>query len=98
MVQMIHAYMSVAPSTEIKFDLYSKLSKLSGSFKELLGKANVPQGQLAMAGGAVATVDAVDVTPAPVPVAAAAKPTFCGECGAKNDAGTKFCGECGKAL
>jgi hypothetical protein len=102
MVQMIHAYMAVAPSTEIKFDLYSKLSKLSNSFRELVGKANVPQGQLAMAGGgAVATVDAVDVTPAPVPIATAApaaKATFCGECGAKNEAGTKFCGECGKAL
>jgi sec-independent protein translocase protein TatA len=26
------------------------------------------------------------------------KPVFCGECGAKNDAGTKFCGGCGKPL
>jgi hypothetical protein len=99
MVQMIHTYMTVAPSTEIKFDLYTKLSGLSKSFKELVGKANVPQGQLAMAGGgAVATVDAVDVTPAPAPAAPAAKAKFCGECGAKNEAGTKFCGECGKAL
>jgi hypothetical protein len=103
MVQMIHAYMAVAPSTEIKFDLYTKLSGLSKSFRELVGKANVPQGQqYAMAGGgAVATVDAVDVTPAPVSIASStpvAKATFCGECGAKNEAGTKFCGECGKAL
>jgi uncharacterized membrane protein len=28
----------------------------------------------------------------------AAKPIFCGECGAKNEAGTKFCGGCGNPL
>jgi len=26
------------------------------------------------------------------------KPVFCGECGAKNEKGTKFCGECGKPI
>jgi hypothetical protein len=39
MVQMIHTYMTVAPSTEIKFDLYDKLSKLSKSFRELICSA-----------------------------------------------------------
>ena len=29
---------------------------------------------------------------------AAAKPVFCGQCGMKNEAGTKFCGSCGTKL
>ena len=28
----------------------------------------------------------------------AVKPVFCGECGAKNEPGTKFCAECGTKL
>lgn len=39
MVKMMVSYMEVAPSTEITFDLYDKLSKLSSKFKELFGKA-----------------------------------------------------------
>lgn len=39
MVKMMVSYMEVAPSTEITFDLYEKLSKLSSKFKELFGKA-----------------------------------------------------------
>ena len=35
------AYMEDAPSTEITFDLYGKLSRLSSKFKELLSKAEV---------------------------------------------------------
>ena len=32
------------------------------------------------------------------PAGAEEKPVFCGECGAKNESGTKFCGSCGKPL
>lgn len=39
MVKMMVSYMEVAPSTEITFDLYDKLSKLSSKFRELFGKA-----------------------------------------------------------
>ena len=28
----------------------------------------------------------------------AAKPVFCGQCGTKNEPGTRFCGNCGAAL
>jgi hypothetical protein len=44
MVQMICAYMEVAPSTEIKFDLYTKLCGLSSKFRELFNQA--PQGEM----------------------------------------------------
>jgi uncharacterized membrane protein len=32
------------------------------------------------------------------PTESTVKPIFCGECGAKNESGTKFCGSCGKPL
>jgi hypothetical protein len=32
------------------------------------------------------------------PPRSADRPVFCGECGAKNEAGTRFCGECGQTL
>lgn len=38
MVKMMVSYMEVAPSTEITFDLYGKLCKLSGKFKRLFDK------------------------------------------------------------
>lgn len=39
MVKMMVSYMEVAPSTEISFDLYEKLCKLSRKFRELFKKA-----------------------------------------------------------
>lgn len=44
LVKMMVSYMEVAPSTEITFDLYEKLSKLSSKFKELFGKAKAEKG------------------------------------------------------
>ena len=38
MVKMMVSYMEVAPSTQITFDLYDKLCKLSGKFKQLFNK------------------------------------------------------------
>ncbi|MBR6626353.1 MAG: hypothetical protein IKL04_00030 [Lachnospiraceae bacterium] len=38
MVKMMVSYMEVAPATEITFDLYGKLCKLSAKFKELFNK------------------------------------------------------------
>ncbi|MCM1159568.1 MAG: hypothetical protein NC348_13895 [Clostridium sp.] len=37
--QMVVSYMEVAPSTEITYDLYDKLCKLSDKFKKLFHKA-----------------------------------------------------------
>jgi hypothetical protein len=39
MVCMVCSYLQVAPTTEITFDLYDKLCKLSSKFKTLLQKA-----------------------------------------------------------
>ncbi len=87
MIEMMSSYLTVAPNTVITFDLYSKLAGISSKFKELWekGGSNVPQ-QAAV----------------PVPAAPSeevrTKPVFCGQCGAKNEAGTKFCGSCGSKL
>lgn len=43
MVKMMVSYMNVAPTTEITFDLYEKLCKLSGKFKELFNKGQQEQ-------------------------------------------------------
>ena len=45
MIQMMSSYMQVAPSTNITFDLYSKLCKISAKFKELFtkGQSQNPQ-------------------------------------------------------
>lgn len=45
MVRMMVSYMEVAPSTEITFDLYDKLCKLSGKFKSLFDKGQQEQQQ-----------------------------------------------------
>lgn len=45
MVKMMVSYMQVAPSTEITFDLYDKLCRLSGKFKSLFTKGQEEQQQ-----------------------------------------------------
>jgi len=102
MIKMLHSYMSVAPTTEIRFDLYTKLKGMSKSFAGLFKKIpqeelnNVPQG---------APPPMVNQQPQMMnqqqPQMMNQQPLgdiFCGECGAKNAAGTKFCGDCGKPV
>ena len=43
MVRMMVSYMEIAPSTEITFDLYGKLCKLSAKFKSLFDKGQQEQ-------------------------------------------------------
>lgn len=43
MVKMMVSYMEVAPTTQITFDLYDKLCKLSGKFKSLFTKGQEEQ-------------------------------------------------------
>lgn len=94
MIEMMVTYMGLAPNTVITFDLYSKLSGLSGSFKELFNKGQQEQPAPAYAGAAAATPTPTAAQPAQ----AGAKPVFCGQCGAKNEPGTRFCGSCGAKM
>ena len=104
--QTMTSYMEVAPNTQITYDLYSKLSGISSSFKKLYNEGNkegprpnAQQPQYAYAGG----------NPNPQPQNtqvnvnqpqqnAGEKPIFCGQCGAKNAQGAGFCGDCGAKL
>ena len=97
------AYMAVAPTTQISFDLYGKLCGLSGKFKQLFNKG---QNEAAPSAPAYASPAPVGNGPAPVGYAPAApeiaaaddRPVFCGSCGGKNTRGTKFCGSCGAKM
>ncbi len=95
LVKTMKAYMEVAPSTEITFDLYGKLCGISAKFKELFqkGQQEQPSSGYAQAGEAAAIPVMASVTGN-----AGVKPIFCGQCGAKNDPGTKFCGSCGAKI
>lgn len=92
MIEMMTTYMELAPNTPITFDLYSKLSSLSTSFKELFnkGQQEQPTPAYATAGAPVATATSTQQ--------AGAKLAFCGQCGAKNEPGTRFCGSCGAKM
>ncbi|MCL1981500.1 MAG: zinc ribbon domain-containing protein, partial [Clostridiales bacterium] len=74
------AYMGVAPTTVITFDLYGKLSVISSKFKELWNKGQQEQQEqpaYAKAGGLNE------------------KLPLCSQCGETNMRGTKFCESCG---
>lgn len=67
MVKMMVSYMEVAPSTQITFDLYGKLCKLSNKFKSLFDKGQAEQ-PVAAAATATATVAAPVVETVATPV------------------------------
>ena len=104
--QTMASYMAVAPSTQITYDLYGKLSGISSSFKKLYNEGNkegprpnAQQPQYAYAGGNPNPQPQQNVNPNPQPQPdAGAKPVFCGQCGAKNAQGAGFCGDCGAKL
>ena len=97
MCQMMAAYMQVAPNTTLAFDLYGTLCTFSSSFKELFQKGQAEMKNAASAAATTAAPAARPVNTAPAQ-APANKPVFCGQCGAKNESGTKFCGSCGAKL
>ena len=96
--QTMASYMEVAPTTEITFDLYGKLSKISGKFKELFNKGKAEEPQMAYAGAGQQNAQPQQKAQPNIQTADAPKTKFCGQCGAKNDAGAGFCGECGAKL
>ena len=91
--QTMTSYMTLAPNTQITFDLYDKLSKISQSFKKLYneGKKEITT---AVAGAANANTS----TPQTANVATEGNVVFCGHCGTKNQAGAGFCGSCGQKI
>jgi len=101
------AYMGVAPTTEITYDLYDKLCKLSSKFKSLFNKGQEEQPMPNPAPNPVVPAPSTagagwHNAPPPqtaMPLQASdEKPVFCGSCGAKNTYGVKFCGSCGAPI
>ncbi len=96
--QTMASYMEIAPTTQITFDLYGKLCGISGKFKELWNKGKAEEPQMAYAGAGNANAQPKQTANTQINTDTAAKPKFCGQCGAKNDANAGFCGGCGAKL
>ncbi len=97
------AYMTVAPSAVITFDLYNKLCNLSSKFKELFNKGQqenaIPQPAFAGVGNYAQSTPNYTQTPSTVQASEQEeKPIFCAQCGAKNKRDVKFCLNCGKPM
>jgi len=87
MVKMMSTYLSVAPTTEITFDLYGKLRGMSTKFGQLIKKADIDPPP-------VVPVDISDENEQTKPPT----PKFCLECGEILIPGAKFCGNCGNKV
>lgn len=98
MCRIMAAYMKAAPTTVITFDLYGKLSKMSQSFKDLFNKGKEESPEPAYAGTMGSDSVNPDDTIYQSAEQTAEKPVYCGQCGTRNEAGTKFCGGCGSKL
>ena len=102
LVATMTAYMEVAPTTEISYDLYGKLCGMSKKFKELFEKVQIEKpafqkSQVAVAGvGRLPLDEVVDVKKANFEVSSIQPTgTFCKQCGGSIGAGDVFCGNCG---
>ncbi len=95
------SYMEVAPSTEITYDLYSKLCGLSDKFKELFNKGGnqAYTGEMAFAGagGGSSAARAYEVEGLNRNKSETSA-KFCKNCGNALAPHAKFCGRCGNAL
>jgi len=110
LIRTMVAYMGVAPSTELKTDLYGNLCKMSSKFRELFNKGQEEEGKpqfeeqsaspsdTSLSGlinkGKEKLSSALD-SPSQE---SGGDTVFCTECGKKNNKGSKFCGSCGKPL
>jgi hypothetical protein len=83
LVKMMSSYFNVASTTVITYDLYGKLSQMSGKFKELLNKSNTEPAPTYVQPTANSSQEVI---------------VFCPQCGNSIAAGKKFCGNCGQQI
>ncbi len=95
MVKMMHGYMEVAPKTVITFDLYTKLSGLSGKFRDMFRQSGVTAETMATLQKPVTEPQQPVSTPAPE---SDSTPRFCSVCGKTLQPGMAFCGNCGTKI
>jgi len=92
MVKMMCSYFTAAGTTVITYDLYGKLSNMSGRFKELFKKGAETEPYQALETNPVEKEYTYHETP---PVEGA---YFCGKCGAQHTKALNFCPACGGKL
>jgi hypothetical protein len=99
LVRTMVAYMEVAPSTVITFDLYDKLCGMSSKFRELWNKGKQEQPgqspQPAYAGGYEQGQSQNQSQYQGQNYGQSQGRAFCGNCGEELAPGIKFCGKCG---
>lgn len=98
LVRMMSCYMEAAPNTQITFDLYEKLSGLSGKFKELVQKGRnetLPQPKTFDTEKQPADSESSVTTGNIQPARENNPPRFCPSCGSMLVQGKTFCGSCG---
>lgn len=98
LVKMMSSYMQVVPTTQITFDLYGKLSALSGKFKELFQRGGEKEPKPAYCAEQPAAAPTILTKTSSVPVVevnADNRPRFCSSCGASQTTDMKFCWNCG---
>jgi len=109
LIRTMTGYMEVAPTTELKFDLYENLCKVSSKFRELFNKGREEEGKPLIAAPAAASLipgaslsSLLSQGKQKLSEAVDAKPSadtvFCSKCGKKNDKGSQFCSSCGEPL
>ncbi|WP_455621005.1 zinc ribbon domain-containing protein [Parabacteroides sp.] len=102
MVKMMHGYMEVAPRTVITFDLYTKLSGLSGKFRDMFRQSGVTSGTMATTSQQpVVTPQQSDMPTGTIGMMEDRtdnKPRFCLKCGTPLKAGMVFCRNCGTKI
>jgi ABC-type multidrug transport system fused ATPase/permease subunit len=104
------SYMEVAPGTELRFDLYENLCKVSSKFRELFNKGREEEGKPQIEaqaaspfGTSLASLSGLvnkgkEKLSEAIDTKPSADKVFCSECGKKNDRGSKFCNSCGQPL
>lgn len=91
------SYMKLAPDTQITFNLYDKLCKLSSKFKELFGKANISKQDIIYESEpSKETAAAVSIDSQPHSKDVSKK--YCGKCGTANSVENLFCSACGNKM
>jgi len=103
LIRTMVTYMGVAPATELKFDLYEKLCKVSSKFRELFNKGQEEEGKPQIAAPAAASITASSapagslaslITQGTKKLSASMETGSASQTESGGD--TVFCSECGK--
>jgi len=102
MIRMLVMFLDVAPKTQIRLDIYGKLCSMSPAFRKMTQKARADIDGDPFSAPPLETpmspFPQQQMTNSPPMQAQTASQVFCGQCGAKNQAGSAFCNDCGQRI